>query len=60
MGCRSKGLSVLERLKPSENPFQTGFIWMKETLDFSFWQRKKLLQSYFDLFSSELPITYST
>jgi hypothetical protein len=36
---------------------KTGFSWMKETLDFSLWQRKKLQHDFFFyLFSSKLGI----
>jgi hypothetical protein len=34
----------LERLKPGKKIFKSGFSWMKEALDFSFSQRKKLPQ----------------
>jgi hypothetical protein len=30
----------LERLKPRKNIYKTSLSWMKETLDFSLWQRK--------------------
>jgi hypothetical protein len=33
-----------ERLKPRKKISKIGFSWMKKILDFSFWQRKKLLQ----------------
>jgi hypothetical protein len=34
----------LARLKQSKKIFEAGFSWMKEILDFSFCQRKKLLK----------------
>jgi hypothetical protein len=37
----------LERLKPRKKISKTDLSWMKDTLDFSFWQRKKLLRWYF-------------
>jgi hypothetical protein len=40
--CRGQ----LERLKPCKKISKIGFRWMKETLYFSFWQSKKLLQWY--------------
>jgi hypothetical protein len=33
----------------------TGFSWMKETLDFSFWQREKLLQPCSHIFLNLFP-----
>jgi hypothetical protein len=43
---------------PKRKIFKIVLSWMKKTLDFSFWQRKKLLQKYFFyLFSSALSIS---
>jgi hypothetical protein len=51
MGFRSKRTfrlcwGQLERLKPCKNISKIGLSWMKETLDFSFWQRNRLLKWY--------------
>jgi hypothetical protein len=47
----------LEGLKSGKKISKIGLSWMNEPLDFSFWQRKKLLQWYIIyLFSSALPI----
>jgi hypothetical protein len=52
MGFRSKRAfrpcwGQLERLKPRKKTCKIGLSWLKGTLDFSFWQRNKLLQCYF-------------
>jgi hypothetical protein len=60
-GIRARGLSDCVEgswrdCKNARKIFKIGLSWMKETLDFSFCQRNKLLQRYFYLFSSALPL----
>jgi hypothetical protein len=49
-------LRAVGETEPTQGNIQNGFSRMKEPLDCSFWQRRKLLQCLFiSLFSSALP-----